>query len=124
MYEGSSVPAGWISNRPSQPEYPFQMIVADYWSLQGNNFLVIADRFTGFQAVYPAPPGKFDGKNFINCLREFFATWNIMEHLTTDGGPQMMSGEVQTWLHKLDVHHQPSSAYFPHANSRAEIAVP
>ena len=52
------------------------MIVTDYFSLQGHNFLVVADRFTRWKMVYPAPPGKFDGKNFNRCLREFFATWN------------------------------------------------
>jgi hypothetical protein len=29
----------------------------------------------------------------------------------------------KTWLRKWDVQHHPSSAYFPHSNSRAEIAV-
>jgi hypothetical protein len=108
--------------RPS-PGYPFQMIVADYFSLHGNNFLVVADRFSGWKQVYPALPGKFDGKHQIKFLRDFFASWNIAEHITTDGGLQMMCGEVQTWLRKWDVKHHPSSAYFPHSNSRAEIAV-
>jgi len=99
------------------------MVVADYFAIQGNNFLVIADRFTGWQQVYPTPPWKFDGKSFIEMMREFFASWNIAEHLTTDGGSQMMCGEVQAWLKKMDVHHQTRSAYLPHANSRAEIAV-
>ena len=35
----------------------------------------------------------------------------------------MVSADVQAWLRKLDVYHQLSSAYFPHANSRSEIAV-
>jgi hypothetical protein len=75
---------------PPSPDYPFQMIVADYFSLHGNNFLVVADRFSGWQQVYLAPPGKFDGKHLIKFLRDFFACWNIAEHITTDGGPQMM----------------------------------
>jgi hypothetical protein len=120
--EAPSQPAGFPTAPPS-PDYPFQIVVADYFSLQGHNFLVVADRFTGWQQVYPAPPGKFDSKNFINCLRELFATWNIAEHITTDGGPQMMCEETQAWLKKMDIHHQPSSAYFPHSNSRAELAI-
>jgi hypothetical protein len=93
--EAPSQPAGFPTAPPS-PAYPFQMICADDFSLQGHNFLVVADLFTGWQQVYPAPPGKFDGRHFINFLREFFATWNIAEHHTTDGGQQM-------WLNKLDV---------------------
>ena len=74
------------------------MIVADYFSLQGHNFFVVADYFTGWQTVYPAPPGKFDGKNFTRCLREFIATWNIAGNLSTDGGPQMMCGDNDKFM--------------------------
>jgi hypothetical protein len=28
-------------------------------------------------------------------MRDFCTTWNIPEHITTDGGPQMMSGVFQ-----------------------------
>ena len=110
MREAPSQPAGF-PNAPPSPEYPFQMIVADYFSLHGNNFLIIVDRFTGWNQVYPAPPGKFDGQHFINFLRDFFACWNIAEHLTTDGGSQMINGEVQAWLKKLDVQHHQTSSY-------------
>ena len=46
--EAPSKPAGFPT-APPIPDYPFQMVVADYFSIQGNNFLVIADRFTGWQ---------------------------------------------------------------------------
>ena len=97
------------------------MIVADYFSLHGHNDLVIADRFTGWNAIISTPPGKFNGQNLVTILRDFCATWNIPEHLTTEGGPQMMSGVFQQWLR--DITHHPISAYFPHSNSRAETAV-
>ena len=38
--EAPSQPAGFPVSTPS-PDYPFQMIVADYFSLHGHNFLVI-----------------------------------------------------------------------------------
>jgi hypothetical protein len=41
-----SQPAGFPVSPPS-PDYPFQMLVSEYFSLHGHNFLVIADRFTG-----------------------------------------------------------------------------
>ena len=44
--EASSQPAGFPV-APPNPDYPFQMLVADYFLLHGHNFLVIADRFTG-----------------------------------------------------------------------------
>ena len=63
--EASSQPAGFPVAHPS-PDYPFQMLVADYFSLHGHNFLVKADRFMGWNAIMSTPPGKFDGRNL--CL--------------------------------------------------------
>ena len=84
-------PAGSPMSLPS-PDYPFQMIVADYFSFHGHNFLVIADRFTGWNAIVSTPQGKFDGQHLVTIMRDFCATWNIPEHITTDGGPQIHCG--------------------------------
>ena len=35
----------------------------------------------------------------------------------------MMSGVFQKWMKDWDITHRPSSAYFPHSNSRADTAV-
>ena len=120
--EAPSQPAGFPTAPPS-PKYPFQMIVADYFSIHGHNFLVIADRFTGWNTVIPTPPGKFDGQHLITMMRTFCSTWNIPKHITTDGGPRMTSGIFQNWLKDWDIKHHTSNAYYPHSNSRAETAV-
>ena len=84
---------------------------------------MIADRFTGWNAIVSTPQGKFDGQHLVTIMRDFCANWNIPEHITTDGGPQMMSGVFQKWMKDWDIKHVPSSTYFPHSNSRAETAV-
>ena len=122
VHEVPSQPAGFPVPTPS-PDYPFQMIVEDYFSLQGQNFLVVADRFTGWNTILSTPQGKFDGQHLVTIMRDFCATWNIPEHITMDGGPQMMSGVFQKWLKDWDIMHRPSSAYFPHSNNIAETAV-
>ena len=88
------------------------MLVADYFSLHGHNFLVITDRFTGWNAIMSTPPGKFDGQYLVTILRDFCTTWNIPEHITTDGGPQMMNCVFKQWLKDWDITHRPSRAYF------------
>ena len=105
--EGPSQPAGFPVSPPN-PDYPFQMIVADYFSLHGHNFLVIADRFTGCNAIVSTPHGKFDGQHLVTIMRDFYATWNILEHITTDGGPQMMSGVFQKCTGQV-VHTSPTA---------------
>ena len=120
--EAPSQPAGFPVSPPS-PDYPFQMLVADYFSLHCHNFLVITDRFTGWNAIVSTPPGKFNGQHLVTIMRDFCDTWNIPEHITTDGGPKMMSGFFQRWMKDWDIMHRPSSAYFPPSNNRAETAV-
>ena len=55
--EAPSQPAGFPVAPPS-PNYLFQMLVADYFSLHSHNFLVITDRFTGWNAIVSTPPGQ------------------------------------------------------------------
>ena len=97
MHQRGTFTTNWLPSSSSKPGllYPFQMLVADYFSLHGHNFLVIADRFTGWNAIVTTPTGKFYGQNLVTILRDFCATWNIPERITTDGRPQMMSGFFQ-----------------------------
>ena len=120
--EAPSQPAG-VPVQPPSPDYPFQMIVGDYFSVQGNNYLVIGDRYSGWLHIYKAGVGEFDGQTLEAVLREHSMTFNIPEEFSSDGGPQMMSEAVQSCLRRWGVRHRLSSSYFPHSNCRAELAV-
>ena len=108
---------------PPSPGYPFQMIVVDYCSLQGHNYLVLADRYSGWLSIFKTGKGDFDGDAMVKFLREYFCTFGVAEEFSSDMGPQMMSDVVQKFLSQWGVHHRQSSAYNPHSNSRAELAV-
>ena len=56
-------------------------------------------------------------------LQEHFTNFNIPEEISMDGGPQIMSDTVKSCLSRWGVKHRLSSAYFPHSNNRAELAV-
>ena len=108
---------------PPNPSYPFQYVVLDYFSLQGRNFLIIGDRFSGWLSIYEAGEGQFDGKTLVKRFREWCEVFNIPEEVSSDGGSQMMSSIFQESLKAWDVKHRLSSSYFAHSNCRAELAV-
>ena len=95
----------------------------DYFSLHGHNYLAVADRYSGWLTVYRVGRGEFDGETLVKKLREHFVTFGVACEAASDGGPQMICHEVQSFLKRWGVHHRLSSAYFPHSNNRAELAV-
>ena len=71
-----SQPAGTPVAPPS-PEYPFQMVVAYYFFLQGKNYLVVGDQYSGWLSIYGADKGDFNGKALERILWENFTTFYI-----------------------------------------------
>ena len=108
------------STTPIDPEYPFQHICADYFHHEGSAYLVLVDRYSGWPIVTPAHNGA---SGLASTLRDTFATFGIPDTLTSDGGPEFAAHSTREFLATWGVHHRISTAYNPHANCRAEVAV-
>ena len=78
------------------------------------------DRFSNWINVYQ---GKGGSHVLVKTLSQAFSSFGIPETMTSDGGPQYISGETQNFLARLGVHHRLSSVGFPHSNQKAEKAV-
>ena len=105
------------------PEYPFQQIVADYFQEKGSNYLVIADRFSGWPTLLFCGNSTASRTVLIDTLRSYFSTYGIPEELATDGGSTFTAYETKKFLSDYGVRHRLSSVAFPHSNQRAELAV-
>ena len=49
--------------------------------------------------------------------------YGVAEEVASDMGPQFKSSKFEQFLKRYGVRHRQSSAYFPHSNCRAELAV-
>ena len=105
------------------PEYPFQMLVADYCTIKGKSWLIMADRFTGWVSVYYFCK-EATAQDLIEILKIYFTTFGVAEHISSDDGSQFRSRIFANFLQRWGVDiHRVSSDYFPHSNLRAETAV-
>ena len=107
---------------PVSPDYPFQMVVADFCDLKGKSWLVIADRFTGWISIYYFEKEATTEK-VIDILKTSFSTFGVAVNLSTDNDTRFRSHAFQEFLKLWGVSHRVSSDYNPHSNLRAETAV-
>ena len=109
--------------RPPSPSYPFQMLATDYCHLNGVNYLIIADRYSGWLSILHVGKGEFDTEKLIEVFRDYFLTFGVAEEISSDTASQYMSSKFERFLQQYGVRHRQSSAYYAHSNSRAEIGV-
>ena len=110
---------------PRIPTVPFEMIYADYFKLEGTNYLIIGDRLSGWTEIFcnKGEDSSAGSKGLCKALRHIFATFGVPDDLSSDGGPEFIAGETEDMLRRWGVNLTPSSAYFPQSNGRAEVAV-
>ena len=100
---------------PIQPVYPFQAIVAHYFSFRGHYYLY---------SNWPIVEETANGANgLVQALRRVFVTYGIAEELSSDGGPEFTASKTEYFLKAWRVNHRLSSVAFPHSNCRAEVGV-
>ena len=120
-----------IENAPSQanepmiltppPEMPFQQVAADFYQVRARNYLIYADRYSGWTEVALVP-----NTSFVALKRKmitWFRTYGVPEEISTDGGPPFQSTEYAQFLNQWKITSRLSSAYYPQSNGRAEVAV-
>ena len=104
---------------PIVPDYPFQHVAVDYMTIEGENYGVFVDRYSGW-------PGMICGtqaKDVVSFLASLCQSYGCPETITTDGAPNLTAKVVEDMLKVYGIKHRISSVANPHANSRAELGV-
>ena len=78
----------------ASPDFPFQMIVGDYFTVKSRTWLVIADRFSGWLSLGYCPK-EASGTDLVDKLKNYLTTFGIAEQFASDGGPQFQSSQFQ-----------------------------
>ena len=105
------------------PDYPFQMVAADYFEVKNHSYAVYADRYTGWSKAMFFPRNQATSSDLIGFLRDIFVDTGAPEELSCDGGSTFVSGETKEFLKRWGVKTRQSSMGFAQSNGRAEAAV-
>ena len=89
---------------PTEPEYPFQYLAADYFHYGNKDYCVVVDRCSHWPTVFMAE----------QVARG--STFGICPKIATDGASVFTGGLTQTFLQDWDVQHRLSSVANPHSN--------
>ena len=110
-----------IPCKPKSPDYPMQSLCCDKAHIGNYTYFVLVDRFSNWPSVCQTSGGG--AKDLILFLRKHFENFGVPEDITSDGGPEFVACEVQSFLKRWGVKQRLSSAYYPRANTRAELGV-
>lgn len=108
--------------RDPAPTFAFQELAADYGEVAGRHSLIVADRWSGYPAVYPVM-GHPNSAKTVAALRLHFAMFGAPLRLFSDGGLVFTSDEFQRFLLDWGIRHRVSSAEYPQSNGLAEVTV-
>ena len=104
------------------PTRPFESVSADYFSVAGKHFLVLADRLSGWPVVVSCGTDTTSSAT-IRHFRHLFRDLGVPVRLRTDGGPQFTSRELADFLERWGIRHIVSTPHYPQSNGHAEAAV-
>jgi Integrase core domain. len=103
------------------PEVPFEQAAMDLCHLAGHQYLIYADRYSGWVEVKKVNNSTIH--EIRRALLGWFTSYGVPREIATDGGPPFNLGEYSRLLNDWDIVQRLSSAYYAQSNGRAEAAV-
>ena len=105
---------------PTTAKFPMEKISIDLFHTNQKNYVVIADRYSGY--IWIEKLRELSTKAITRIMDNLTQTYGIPMSCRTDGGPQFR-GPFKTYCEKKGITHETSSPYNPRSNGHAEAAV-
>ena len=110
-----------VAKEPLQPhdipEGPWRKLGIDYFTFDGNSYVLICDYFSKFPFLYRA---KTSFWSLRDRLINLFSIEGYPDEIVSDNGPPFQSKEFAKFLSGLDIKHTTSSPGYPHSNGFIE----
>jgi len=103
------------------PNLPWSKVGADLFRLDGNNYLILVDYYSGYFEI--ALLSDITTKGVIRHMKSNMARYGIVDELISDNGPQFASMEFKDFAKAYNFKHTTSSPLYPQANGLAEKSV-
>lgn len=100
------------------PDYPFQLVSSDMFKFRGDDYLLIADHYSGFMDFKKVQNAT--SSEIILLLRQWFSVYGTPEIFESDGGTQYTSRQFREFATLWDFKHRVSSPHYPRSNGFAE----
>ena len=105
------------------PSYPWQMCASDIFTLDGMDYLILADFYSKVILVCNIPAGQSNSAKVIHILEEWFCDHGTPEVLCTDNGLQYASAAFADCSIGWGFTHETSSPHYPQSNGFVESCV-
>ena len=110
-----------VAKEPLQPhdipEGPCRKLGIDYFTFDGNSYVLICDYFLKFPFLYRA---KTSFWSLRDRLIDLFSIEGYPDEIVSDNGPPFQSKEFAKFLSGLGIKHTTSSPGYPHSNGFIE----
>jgi transposase InsO family protein len=103
---------------------PFEQLHSDIATVNGRDFLIIADQYSGWPDVIPFPNKNTTARRVVDAVREFFIRGpGAPVKFWSDNGPQFNAVEFKNFAKDWGVSIGNSAPHYPQSNGFAEATI-
>ena len=103
---------------------PFEQLHSDLATINGRDFLIIADQYSGWPDVIPFPNKNTTARRVVDAVREFFIRGpGAPVKFWSDNGPQFNAVEFKDFARDWGISIGNSAPHYPQSNGFAEAAI-
>ena len=102
------------------PPRAWHTIGTDLFTLEGSEYLVVADYYSKYPFVRRIPRGQGNSHTLIKILRQIFSEQGIPKVVRFDNGPHESGQALQDFARELGFQHVTSYPHYPRSNGFIE----